>query len=97
METITLVFEIELYYGFYQNYKMITSTFYIFQYTQGLIGLLFRNQTDAEIMSVKIKSNSPKIAEFQEIKKKRVREAKQKKEQASFFNKVKGFFSDKPE
>lgn len=30
METVSLVFEVELYYGFYENYKMITPTFYIF-------------------------------------------------------------------
>ena len=39
----------------------MTATFYTFEYTQGLIGFLFRNQTDAEIMAVKIKTNSPKL------------------------------------
>ena len=44
IETLTIVFEVELYYGFAQCYKMINPTFYIFEYPRGVIGLLFRNK-----------------------------------------------------
>lgn len=52
---------------------MVTSTFYAFEYNQGIVGLLFRNQLEADIMNIKIKSNSPKLAEFEEIKKRKVK------------------------
>lgn len=43
---------------------MITSTFYAFEYVHGFVGFLFRTQMDADIMSAKIKSMSPKMSEF---------------------------------
>lgn len=44
METLTIVFEVELYYGFSQCYKMVNPTFYVFEYPRGIIGFLFRNK-----------------------------------------------------
>jgi hypothetical protein len=32
MKTVSLVLEVELYYGFINNYMMVTPTFYIFEY-----------------------------------------------------------------
>lgn len=59
METLTMVFEVELYYGFYENYKAVSDTFYTFEYPRGLIGLLYKDKDDADIMKIKIKSASP--------------------------------------
>lgn len=67
-----MVFEVELYYGFYDNYKLINPTFYVFEYNQGLIGLQYRNKDDADIMNIKIKSNSPPMSDFDLLKKKRI-------------------------
>ena len=60
METISLAFEVELYYGFINKYKMINPTFYVFDYPLGIIGFLFRSKEDADIMKSRIASNSPK-------------------------------------
>ena len=59
MESLNMVFEVELYYGFYENYKMVSNNFYTFEYPRGLIGIMYRNQDDADIMKLKIKSASP--------------------------------------
>lgn len=45
----------------------------------GLIGLLFKSKDDADMMKMKISSVSPKMQEFDEIKKKRMEEAKERK------------------
>ena len=89
IETIAIVFEVELYYGFAKHYKMISSTFYTFEYPRGMIGLLFRNKDEAELMKVKIQTSAPQMKEFDELKKKRVEEEKQRKKDGSFFNKLK--------
>lgn len=38
----------------------------------GLIGFLFKNKQDADIMRLKINSVSPSMQQFEEIKKKRM-------------------------
>lgn len=45
-------------------------------------------------MNAKIQSNAPPMKEYEEIRKARIEEAKQKKKEGSFFNKIKGFFND---
>lgn len=79
LDSLVMVFEVELYYGFSQNYKMLNSTFYTFEYPRGLIGIMYRNKDDADIMKLKINSASPPMSEYEEIKKKRIEEIKQKK------------------
>lgn len=37
-------FEIEMYYGFGENYRMITNTLYAFDYPRGIIAFMFRNK-----------------------------------------------------
>lgn len=64
-----MVFEVELYYGFISNYRMVTSTFYIFEYPRGIIGFLFKNKEDGDMMKVKLQSVSPKMEEYEDIKK----------------------------
>lgn len=59
LDSLVMVFEIELYYGFSQHYKMQNTTFYTFEYPRGVIGILYRNKDDADIMKLKINSASP--------------------------------------
>ena len=40
---------------------------------------MYRNKDDADIMKIKINSASPPMAEYEEIKKKKIEEIKQKK------------------
>ena len=61
LETVSLVFEVELYYGFINHYKMISEAFYVFQYPMGLVGLLFKSKDDADVIKMKISSVAPKM------------------------------------
>ena len=38
---------------------MVSGTFYTFEYPRGIIGILYRNKDDADIMKIKLKSASP--------------------------------------
>ena len=57
METLSLSFEVEMYYGFQKYYRPITDTLYMFDYPKGSIAFQFRSSQEAEIMKLKIFSN----------------------------------------
>ena len=73
---------------------MVSPTFYIFEYPRGAIGLLFKNKEDAELMKVKIESSAQLMKDYEEIRRRRMEETRQKKKEANFFDKIKGFFVD---
>jgi len=68
------VFEVEMYYGFKENYRSITDTFYVFDYVRGCFGFQFRNKNDADIMKLKIGSNSQSLEDFQIVRKHNIEE-----------------------
>lgn len=45
VETLSLSFEVEIYYGFQKYYRAITDTIYMFEYPKGSIAFQFRNPT----------------------------------------------------
>lgn len=52
-----------MYYGFDQNYRMITEKLYVFDYfVDGIIGFQFYCNEDAREFYEKIKSAAPKIS-----------------------------------
>ena len=79
LETLTLSFEIELYYGFADNYRMVTNSLWAFDYPRGIIAFQFRNKMDADIMAIKIKSASPSMKAYEEIRKEKIEMAKKEK------------------
>lgn len=70
LETLSLSFEVEIYYGFQKCYRAITDTLYMFEYPKGSIAFLFRNQQEAEIMKLKITSNCPSMEEYEQVRQK---------------------------
>ena len=70
LESLSLVFEVEIYYGFQQNYRMIRDDLYIFDYLRGSIAFQFRTKEEGEVMKLKINSNCPSLEEYEEAKKK---------------------------
>jgi|688.fasta_scaffold700022_1 hypothetical protein len=45
VETLSLSFEVEIYYGFQKYYRPITDTIYMFEYPKGSIAFQFRSPT----------------------------------------------------
>jgi hypothetical protein len=100
LDTLTLAFECELFYDFQNNYRPLTETLYIFDYTRGSIAFQFRNKQEAELMAMKIKSQCPTKEEYEALKRSNLEAQKKREEESSFFGKIKNFFGgseDKPE
>lgn len=64
LQTLAMSFEIEMYYGFGENYRMITNTLYAFDYPRGIIAFMFRNKQQADIFAIKIKSSAPSMKDY---------------------------------
>ena len=64
LETLSLAFEVEIYYGFQESYRMIRDGLYIFDYPRGSIAFQFRNKEEGEIMKTKIFNICPSLQEF---------------------------------
>ena len=95
MESLMLAFEVELYYGFADNYRKVTDTLWAFDYPRGIIAFMFRSKQDADVMALKVKSASPKMEEYEKIRKERIERGKKESESKSLFGRVKNFFHDK--
>lgn len=89
LESLKMVFEVELYYGFGNEYKQRTPVFYTFEYPRGVIGFLFKNEEEAQIFCVKVKSQAPSMDKYNEIRAKKIEEERIKRKEGSFFGKFK--------
>lgn len=69
LETLSLAFEVEIYYGFQESYRMIKDGLYVFDYPRGSIAFQFRNKDEGEIIRAKIFSMCPSLQEFEEVRK----------------------------
>lgn len=54
LDSIKLLFEVELYYGLKSQYKRRSDVFHTFEYPRGVIGFLFKSKSDADLMALKI-------------------------------------------
>lgn len=98
VETLSLAFEVEVYYGFQKFYRSLTDTLYMFDYPKGSIAFQFRNSTEAELMKMKIFSNCPSLEEYEQVRQRNIEAARRKEEESSFFGRIKNFFGgEKPE
>lgn len=62
IESLHLLMEIELFYGFGENFRQVEGNekLYVFDcLSDGIIGFLFKNPTEASIMASKIRSVAP--------------------------------------
>lgn len=74
MDTMKLVFEVELYYGFANHYMKLDDKFYYFDYPVGTVGFLFRTKEEADIMLARVKSDAPTMQQAEAL----IQEMKQK-------------------
>lgn len=66
LDSLVLLFEVEMYYGFDFNYRMVTDKLYVFDYfVDGIIGFQFYSKEDADRFYEKVKSSSLKMSDFQ--------------------------------
>jgi hypothetical protein len=64
LETLSLAFEVEIYYGFQESYRMIRDGIYVFDYPRGSIAFQFRNKEEGEIIKNKIFTMCPSLHEY---------------------------------
>lgn len=70
MDSLKILFEAELYYGFGDNFRELKPNFFIFDYfAYGIIGFEFKNKDEAQEMATKIKSVSPTKSEYKDLMK----------------------------